>query len=231
MNIFFKSLGVLFVSMVTGCANQPNLNPSAEFAPIQPIPKAEEVRVTGAIFDNGMGLLGSKRTYRVGDLKVGDLITVLLLESTQASRSNNVETNRASTNDVLGVGAAAGSLNLVPGAKIFQGLKTNGATITNSGAGTSGQNASLTGSISSTVVDVMENGNLVIFGEKQLALTEGSEFIQLKGVIRPSDIQPDNTVLSNRIANAQFSYRGTGDLAKASKPGWGTRLLYKAWPF
>ena len=84
------------------------------------------------------------------------------------------------------------------------------------------------GSVASTVVDVMSNGNLIIFGEKQLALTEGSEFIQLKGVIRPSDIQPNITVLSNRIANAQFSLRGTGDLANGSKPGWGTRLLYKA---
>ncbi len=231
MNFIFLLLIILLAFGIGGCATQPNLNPTAEFAPIQPIPRAEEKRVTGSVFDNGIGLLGSKRTYRVGDLKVGDLITVLLLEATQASRSNNVETNRASTNDVLGVGAANGALNLVPGAKLFQGLKTNGATITNSGTGVSGQNASLTGSISSTVVDVMENGNLVIFGEKQLALTEGSEFIQLKGVIRPSDIQPDNTVLSNRIANAQFSYRGTGDLAKASKPGWGTRLLYSAWPF
>jgi hypothetical protein len=60
------------------------------------------------------------------------------------------------------------------------------------------------------VVEVMANGNLVIVGEKQLALTEGSEFIQVKGIIRPADIQPDNTVLSQRIAHAQISYRGTG---------------------
>ena len=219
---------LLFNFALAGCASNVNLNPTAEFAPIQPIPKAEEKRITGGIFDNGTQLLGSKRTYRVGDLRVGDLITVLLLESTQASRSNNVETNRASTNDVLGLNQAKG---LLPGGRFFDGLKTDGATITNKGTGTTGQTASLLGSISSSVVDVMENGNLIIFGEKQLALTEGSEFIQIKGVIRPSDIQPDNTVLSNRIANAQFSYRGTGDLAKASKPGWGTRLLYKAWPF
>ena len=57
MNRVIKLLSVLFGSVIAGCANQPNLNPSAEFAPIQPIPKAEEVRVTGAIFDNGMGLL------------------------------------------------------------------------------------------------------------------------------------------------------------------------------
>ena len=219
---------MLLIGLNGGCATHPDLNPTAEFAPIQPIPRAEEKRITGGIFDNGSGLLGSKRTYRVGDLKVGDLITVLLLEATQASRTNNVETSRASTNDIIGLNQAKG---LLPGGRFFQALKTDGATITNAGSGVSGQNATLTGSISSSVVDVMSNGNLVIFGEKQLALTEGSEFIQLKGVVRPSDIQPDNTVLSNRIANAQFSYRGTGDLAKASKPGWGTRLLYSVWPF
>ena len=214
--------------LIAGCASGPELNPSSEFAPIQPIPKAEELRITGGIFDNGNALLGSKRTYRVGDLKVGDLVTVILTESTQASRSNNVSTSRVSSNDVIGLNQARG---LLPGGRFFDGIKTDGATITNTGTGATGQNASLVGSVASTVVDVMSNGNLIIFGEKQLALTEGSEFIQLKGVIRPSDIQPDNTVLSNRIANAQFSYRGTGDLANGSKPGWGTRLLYKAWPF
>ena len=81
------------------------------------------------------------------------------------------------------------------------------------------------------VVEVLGNGNLVIVGEKQLALTEGSEFIQVKGIIRPADIQPDNTVLSQRIAHAQISYRGTGELATASKSAWGTGLLYKFWPF
>ncbi len=226
-----RSISVTLLSiifLIGGCASKPQLNPSSEFAPIQPIPKAEELRITGGIFDNGNALLGSKRTYRVGDLKVGDLVTVILTESTQASRSNNVSTSRASTNDVIGLNQAKG---LLPGGRFFDGIKTDGSTITNTGTGATGQNASLVGSVASTVVDVMSNGNLIIFGEKQLALTEGSEFIQLKGVIRPSDIQPDNTVLSNRIANAQFSYRGTGDLANGSKPGWGTRLLYKAWPF
>ena len=78
---------------------------------------------------------------------------------------------------------------------------------------------------------MLSNDNLVILGEKQLAVTEGGEFIRLKGVVRQADIQPDNTVLSRRIANAQISYRGTGDLAKASKPGWGTGLIFKFWPF
>ena len=71
------SIFLIACFFVAGCASKPQLNPSSEFAPIQPIPKAEEQRITGGIFDSGNALLGSKRTYRVGDLKVGDLVKVL----------------------------------------------------------------------------------------------------------------------------------------------------------
>ena len=106
-------------------------------------------------------MLGSKRTYRVGDLKVGDLLRDID-ESTQASRSNNVSTSRVSSNDVIGLNQARG---LLPGGRFFDGIKTDGATITNTGTGATGQNASLVGSVASTVVDVMSNGNLIIFGK------------------------------------------------------------------
>jgi flagellar L-ring protein precursor FlgH len=82
-----------------------------------------------------------------------------------------------------------------------------------------------------TVVDVMTNGNLVVRGEKQLALTEGSEIIQVAGVIRPDDVAPNNTVQSKRLANAQITYRGTGDMAATARAGWGTSGLLKLWPF
>jgi flagellar L-ring protein precursor FlgH len=81
------------------------------------------------------------------------------------------------------------------------------------------------------VVEVMANGNLVLRGEKQLALTEGSEVIQVAGIIRPDDVAPNNTVQSRRLANAQIAYRGTGDLANATRAGWGTSALLKIWPF
>jgi flagellar L-ring protein precursor FlgH len=77
----------------------------------------------------------------------------------------------------------------------------------------------------------MENGNLIVFGEKQLELNEGSEYIRVRGVIRPEDIQPNNTVLSRRLANAQFSYSGVGELARATKGPWGVKALYGLWPF
>ena len=72
-------------TLLGACATQPNLMPSAEFAPVQPAPVAPATAATGAIFNNGMGLFGDLRSYQGGDLKVGDLITVLLSETTQAS--------------------------------------------------------------------------------------------------------------------------------------------------
>jgi flagellar L-ring protein precursor FlgH len=71
----------------------------------------------------------------------------------------------------------------------------------------------------------------MVRGEKQLAFTEGSEVIQISGILRPNDVSPNNMVQSRRLANAQISYRGTGDMANASKAGWGTSALLKLWPF
>ncbi len=97
--------------------------------------------------------------------------------------------------------------------------------------GTAGQSASLTGAVSVTVIEVLANGNLVVRGEKQLALTEGTEVIQVSGIIRPDDVSPNNMVQSRRLANAQIAYRGTGDMAAVAKTGWGTKALLKLWPF
>ena len=85
--------------------------------------------------------------------------------------------------------------------------------------------------IAVSVVSVMANGNLVLRGEKQVALTEGAEIIQVSGIIRPEDVSAVNTVQSRRLANAQIAYRGTGDLANATRAGWGTSALIKLWPF
>ena len=122
-------------------------------------------------------------------------------------------TSRTTLNDAIGENQKNSIVNKLGfGVGFFDGVKTDGSNLSSDGNGSAGQAASLTGSISAMVVEVLSNGNLVIVGEKQLALTEGSEFIRLKGIIRPSDIQPDNTVLSQRIASAQISYRGTGGL-------------------
>ena len=235
MNIIRTSSVLLLTALMAACSGAPRMMPSAEFSPVQPIPAQRPNQVTGSIFTHGRDLFGDLRSYQAADIQVGDLITVLLNETTQASRTSGLSTSRESTNDAIGLNqtnAIVGELGRVTrGVSFFTGMKTDGSTITSDGSGTAGQAASLTGSISAMVVEVLGNGNLVIIGEKQLALTEGSEFIQVKGIIRPADIQPDNTILSQRIANAQISYRGSGELASATKPAWLTSLLYNFWPF
>ena len=233
-----RALIISFLLIILGaCASQPQMEPTSGFSPIQPLPKQKPIQATGSIFANGQDLFGDLRSYQAAEIQIGDLITVLLNETTQASRTSNLATSRVGANDVINQGRIDAVVNKVESASgrglggLFDLFPTTGSSVTSSGSGTAGQGASLTGSISAMVVEILANGNLVIIGEKQLALTEGSEFIQIKGIIRPADIQPDNTILSQRIANAQISYRGTGDLVNASKPSWGTGLLYKFWPF
>ena len=66
-------------------------------------------------------------------------------------------------------------------------------------------------------------------GEKWLSLTNGDEYIRLTGLVRPQDIQPDNTVASNRVADARFAYGGTGDFDQANQMGWLARFFNSEW--
>jgi flagellar L-ring protein precursor FlgH len=81
------------------------------------------------------------------------------------------------------------------------------------------------------IVEVYSNGNLLIRGEKIVTFSSGSEVVQVKGVIRPEDIQPDNSIQSKRLANAQISYKGIGANANAQRVPWGTNLIFSLWPF
>jgi flagellar L-ring protein precursor FlgH len=197
---------------------------SEGFTPVYPMAQEKAAQATGAIYNGraSENFFGRGRSFQVGDV-----ITVILDESTKAGRSQVGSLSRASTNDVLkgnnAVIAAAGNF--------LGGASTLGSTVTNKGTGTADQSATLTGSVAVSVIEIMANGNLVLRGEKQVALTEGSEVIQVAGVVRAEDIAPNNTVASRRLANAQIAYRGTGDLAATSRAGWGTSALLKLWPF
>jgi flagellar L-ring protein precursor FlgH len=223
-----KTLVVLAAVLgLAGCTVLPPqpMTHTPEFAPVIPAARERAPQATGSIYHSRISdnFFGRGRNYQVGDV-----ITVILNESTQAARTANTEVNRKSANDVIPM-VPTNRLRTMGG--ILGGTDVRSANISSTGKGTADQQASLEGAVAVTVVDVLANGNLVLRGEKQLALTEGAEVIQVAGVIRPEDVAPNNTVQSRRLANAQITYRGTGDLAAASKPGWGTGLLLKLWPF
>ncbi len=219
---------VLVATVLTGCGTvlppEP-LKHSATFEPVYPRVDTSMIVPTGAIYNGRQSesWFGKGRNYQVGDV-----ITVLVNESSQASRTLNNDLSRESSNNVVPQGTqdiAANAGGWLKGAPVL------GGKISNKGTGAADQQASLVTSVAVAVIDVMSNGNLVLRGEKQLALTEGAEVIQVSGIIRPDDIAPNNTVQSRRLANAQIVYRGSGDLANATKAGWGTSALLKLWPF
>ena len=220
---------ILLTTIALGaCASKPPLEENSDFAPIRPIEPAADALPTGSILGNSMhmSLFQGQRQWRVGDI-----ITVVLNESTQASRNSSLITERKATNDAL----SSSWTDALLSPNGFWGdvrgdIDLTKAEIGTEGVGTAAQANALSGVITAMVAEVMPNGNLIVEGRKQLSLTEGAEFIQIRGVVRARDVQPDNTVSSMRMAQAQISYRGTGNLADSTQPGWITQLLFKYWP-
>jgi flagellar L-ring protein precursor FlgH len=224
----FRILSVLaLVGLLQACASDNTelvLKPSPDFAPVYPLASDRPKVATGGIYSNRQSdaWFGRGRNYQVGDI-----ITVLLNESTQAARTQNSEINRDSKNTLpTGFSTQLGKMS-----PFLNGIDLNNNAIDSKSKGQADQQASLVGSVAVTVVEILANGNLVIRGEKKLGLAEGTEVIQVTGVIRPEDVGPNSTVQSRRLANAQIAYRGTGDLANATRVGWGTSLMHKLWPF
>ena len=217
----------LMVCGLSACSVLPPqaLTHSPQFEPVYPIVSEQTKVATGAIYVGRQSdsWFGKSRSFQVGDV-----ITVLLNESSQATRTQNGTITRDSSNNMIPTGLSSWGAGV---GGLMKGIKMDGGSMSNKGTGAADQQASLTGSVAVAVVEVMPNGNLVLRGEKQLALTEGSEIIQVAGIIRPDDVSPSNTVQSKRLANAQIAYRGTGDLANATRAGWGTSALLKLWPF
>ena len=227
-----KSISLVMVSMAmaSACA-APQMTPILKeqaFEPVTPIMPAEITTVTGSIFAD------SNARYRFGfkkNFQVGDIITVVLTEATQAQRQSGVETTREGTNSPLKALQGAFALDSNRLKKAAKAIPFDDLTIESKGSGTANQAASLSGAIAATVIQVLPNESLLIKGQKRLTLSEGSETIQLLGLVDQRDVQPDNTVLSSRLANARISYEGSGDLSAVAKVPWGTNLVNKVWPF
>ena len=220
---------VCISALLGGCANtdltQKTLTHSPDFAPVYPLASDAHRIPTGGIYGNrhSDAWFGRGRNFQVGDI-----ITVLLDESTQAARTSNTDLSREAKNTGLPTGLNTEIGKISP---FLQGIDLSSSGQTSKGKGVADQKATLKGSLAVTVVEVLANGNLMVRGEKKLGLAEGTEVIQVSGIIRPQDVGPNSTVQSLRLANAQIAYRGNGDVANAAKAGWGTSALHRFWPF
>lgn len=211
--------------MLCGCASQQVAGPSPEYAPVVPQMMIAEAIPTGSIYRaaHSDNWFGEKKSYQIGDV-----ITVVLDESMDADSTSKNTASKKTKTDVLSPLQLAkwGS----PGGLLSEDMQEENE-ISSEGSGVLDQSATFKGTMTAQIVEVYSNGNLLIRGEKIVTFSSGSEVIQVKGIIRPEDIQPDNSIQSKRLANAQISYKGVGANANAQRVPWGTNLIFSLWPF
>jgi flagellar L-ring protein precursor FlgH len=228
MQMKFINLLIL-VTVLPGCAMMDNMSKprhDPEYVPAQPASYQKPQSNNGSIYQAGheIRLFEDIRARRVGDI-----LTINLVEKTNAKKQADTDIKKDNSSSV--------SIPTVLGKadpSIF-GLNFNSSLASGSdfaGESESTQNNSLSGSITVSVVDVLPNGYLRIRGEKRVRLNQGNEYIRLAGIVRPTDINPDNSVESTKIADATIMYTGEGALADANKIGWLARFFISAvFPF
>jgi flagellar L-ring protein precursor FlgH len=211
--------------LLSGCSTYVQNVVSDDFEPIyQEVVKAPETTPTGSIYsDNGVGLFPSGPTTK----EVGDIINITMLETFSATKSSSAASSKADSFDVT---LPTGLPNILTGGFEPGSLKS-GTAQSFGGSGTASQSNTLTGSMSVTVMRVFTNGNLEIAGQKKLTLTNGDEYVRVRGIIRPQDISQDNVVLSSRIADAEITYIGAGQVGDSVNQGWLSRGLRAISPF
>lgn len=198
-----------------GCASRDAL----ENWPEPPVELAAGQPSGGAIFHGGHGgALFENPTAR----NVGDILTIRLVERTNAVKSANTSTQKSTSIDLPGP-TIAGRPVTHNGTEILDNSVENETTFEGSGA--SSQSNRLEGNVAVTVMRRFGNGNLLVRGEKWLTLNQGRELVRIQGVVRAIDVEPDNTVPSSKVANATITYAGRGALASANAPSLFARFF------
>jgi len=206
--------------LLQACAGtRMQVQPDPMFAPVDL--KAERFQPVnnGSIFQQGRAvrLFEDSKAFRVGDL-----LSVTLSESTNATKSAATNTAKDDDNS-FDAGTILGVTPTFKGKSLLNNsLKSQRAF---AGSGDTAQSNSLKGEISVMVSEILPNGNLVVRGEKIIGLNQGSEFIRLTGIVRPQDVSSTNEVNSGKLANARIFYGGGGVIAEANTKGWLSRFF------
>lgn len=217
--------GLILVAALTGCVQKAAKPNNPYYAPVQPAALQPVRPVTGSIYNvaTSRDIYGDGRATRVGDI-----ITIVLTESTQSSKSAKTSYEKESSltipqPTILGHGLSAFGKPI----SASQGNTTNEFE----GEGKSDMSNSLSGNISVTIHDVLPNGSLVVRGEKWLTLNQGEEYIRVSGLVRPQDIDQNNSVPSTKLADARIEYTGKGALNDSNVTGWLARFFISPfWP-
>jgi flagellar L-ring protein precursor FlgH len=209
------AIGVAAIFLMAAGKKPSEFEPS--FSPPASVPEAN-----GSIFQASRGYAPLTSGTRAA--AVGDLLTVVLVERTQAAKSAVANTGRKGS---IGLSPPIdGPLSLFTPREFNMGGDSNF-----DGKGQAAQSNALSGEVSVTVAEVFPNGTMLVRGQKAIRLNRGDEFVQFAGLVRHSDVTADNRVLSTRVADARITYTGKGEIARASRQGWLQRFFSVVSPF
>ena len=214
---------ILLMLPLLGACGMGGAGPLPGFAPPTPVLVAPPPGpANGAIFQPASGYAALHEGQRAR--RVGDLVTVVLVESIGTSKSTSAQT------------AKGGSIGVTPptaGPLSFLNPEALKAASDSSfkGAGSAAQRSTLNGALAVTIAEVRPNGTALVAGEKHMSLSQGKEWVQFAGIVRLADIDGDNRVFSTQVADARIIYSGQGAIEQASKPAWLSRFLNFVSPF
>ncbi len=237
--LFSIFIFLLVMLVFTGCTA--NLTePEINFEPpvyVEQMP-AQETREdfasTGSIFGQGDNPLFSDHKA----MHVNDIVTVVISETAQSSNTGARALSKSDESSLGGglfSSAGAGNSTVNNAISAVNGYTDIGynttSTGTFSGKASATKDASFTTTVSARVIKVLQNGNYYIAGSREILIDDQKQLVQISGVIRPYDIDQYNKINSAQMSDAKILYRTEGDVDRATKQGWGTKLIQAVWPF
>jgi flagellar L-ring protein precursor FlgH len=234
-----------FVSIAGGCSSlnrlsqigeQPKLssidNPTAQpgYKPVQmPMPKPEAVSYNA----NSLWRNGSRSFFKDQRAhQIGDLLTVTVNITDQANFANETQRSRTATEDSGITNFLGSSLLTGKAATVLPGrLLTADGTSSSDGKGSIQRQESLTTNIAAVVTQVLPNGNLVVEGKQEIRVNYEIRELIVAGIVRPEDIQSDNTIDSSKIAQARIAYGGHGQITDVQQQRYGQQVMDVLLPF
>jgi len=151
--------------------------------------------------------------------RIGDAVTILVIETSSASNDSKTETSRASDISLASSGKSGSTTLLDVGASIGTGNAFKGAGSTES-------KGSVRSKISARVDSLFSNGDLWISGSRTISINGEDQIVNISGIVRPSDIQADNSVYSYSISDAVIVFKGKGMTSNNQEPGWLTKIFH-----
>lgn len=201
-------------------------NPSIMNGPVTAMPSAAPAFVervnNGAIYQQNMtmaALYNGRRKPRF----VGDSLKVDISESTSSSNTVKTETSRKNALASKGPGTASNNKGLIN--QLINLDATASGSDSYAGNGSSTNSSSFTGQLAATVINVLPNGNLVVAGERSVAMGSGVNTLRFSGIVDPKDFTQGNVVASADVVNARLEVVGKGDVSEAGSRSWLQRVL------